>query len=117
MPEPNLDLRSRKLTRRDMEVIIGRGESVMHNGQILTKVDQLPRDDQLAETEDDKAQVVAKLDQEMAKLQARKDKMTMVRKPDVTAAKTESAPTHSAATVAGAGAVKSAQVAAFGVKP
>lgn len=45
------------LTRRGMEEVIRRGQSVMFQGQVLTSVDQLPTDDQLALMSGDSSEV------------------------------------------------------------
>jgi hypothetical protein len=59
------------LTRQQMVDVINGGGSVLHNGQILTHVSQLPGEEVIAQTEEEKAEAAAKLKSEIEALQAR----------------------------------------------
>ncbi len=53
-----------KLSRSDMEDVIKRGGSVMHDGEIITKISDLPDEVDLAETPEEIAAAEAKVDAE-----------------------------------------------------
>lgn len=59
------------LTRQQMVDVINGGGSVLHNGQILTHISQLPGEEVIAQTEEEKAEAAAKLKSEIEALQAR----------------------------------------------
>lgn len=79
------------LTREQMEKEIERGRSVgLPDGRIVTRVQDLPKPEELADTPEAKAKADEDLAAEIARLQARRDRLaadTMVRKTDETLSK------------------------------
>lgn len=72
MPEP---MRTR-LTRKDMEETVRRGESVMYDGQIITKVEELPDDAVLASGDADReAEVRTAIDAQIMTLMAQRNRL------------------------------------------
>jgi hypothetical protein len=59
------------LTRQQMVDVINGGGSVLHNGQILTHVSQLPFEEQIAQTPQDKEAAAEKLKAEIELLKLR----------------------------------------------
>lgn len=75
------------LTREQMEKEIERGRSISHNGNIITRKEDLPKPEELADTPEARAKADEDLAAEIARLQARRDSLkaeAMVRKPDET---------------------------------
>jgi hypothetical protein len=66
-----------KKTRDQLEEIIKRGESVIHNGEIITKIEDLPTEAELVLGNPALEKVTADvLDAQIARLQAERDKLT-----------------------------------------
>jgi hypothetical protein len=61
------------LTRQDMEAILARGESVIHDGSVITELHELPTEAQLAGGDEDKLRLAHDhLDEQIAALQEQK---------------------------------------------
>jgi hypothetical protein len=63
-----------RLTRKDMENVIAGGGSVLHDGEIITKIKGLPDELDLAETPEELEEATANLDQEEKALATKKSK-------------------------------------------
>jgi hypothetical protein len=63
-----------RLSRKDMENVIKVGGSVLHDGEIITKVDELPDEIDLAETDEELAAATEAIEQEEAKVASKKTK-------------------------------------------
>lgn len=59
------------LSREEMVRVIEGGGSICHNGAILTHVNQLPKEEQIASTPDEKALAAQKLQSQIDELNAR----------------------------------------------
>lgn len=64
------------MTRAQMEKIIAGGGSVLHRGQILSTVGQLPTEADLAQSDAEKADASASLQAQIAALQAQVDALS-----------------------------------------
>ena len=77
-----------RLTREQMEKEIERGRSIgLPDGRIVTRVEDLPNPEDLADSPEAKAKADEDLAAEIARLEARRARLnadTMVRKPDET---------------------------------
>lgn len=60
-----------RLSRKDMEEVIKGGGSVLHDGRIITSVEDLPKPEELAETDAERAATAEDLRREIAERQDR----------------------------------------------
>ncbi|MHC5541214.1 hypothetical protein ACYOEI_23580, partial [Singulisphaera rosea] len=68
--------RFQRRRRSEMEEIIRSGGSIMHEGQVITRVEDLPTDADLAEGDPElEASTLEDIDSQIAKLNAQRDRL------------------------------------------